>query len=256
MISLLLIVARLTALLLGLLWLVGLVSSSSPTTTIDADPHQSSKHRNVLMMASRHAIRAFESASSQQQPVAFFPVRKEEEPQQQQQNDESSTLHCEVVHIYLTQADISAHQFLENNGIPAPGVRFGGSIPARTSSSASTRNDESSDKSTLDAVTYNYLLTFLSASDCLATGAYTFAAAAAAASSDDASTTRDQITFTATCNALPYFTITGGQGRYAHATGHVQYQIPLAEDGGYRHEIHVCTTPNQSTTTSAWTRNI
>ena len=135
------------------------------------------------------------------------------------------TSSCTTLQVLLTKDDIQAGQWLENNGIPAPGVRFGGSIPL-------TNPDNDNEK----LGTYTYLLTFLPNNDCIATGAYIFTSDE---DDNDDYVSPSQITFTATCQALPYFTISGGQGPYQGATGHVQYQIP---DGtrGYRHAIHVC----------------
>lgn len=138
----------------------------------------------------------------------------------------SSTPTCTTVEVLLTKENIKAHQWLENNGVPAPGVRFGGSIPMIDP------HDDSQETQTIG--TYTYLLTFLPNNDCVATGSYTF-------TTPDKNTHEppSQITFTATCQALPYFSITGGQGLYSGATGSVEYQIP---DGtkGYRHAINVC----------------
>jgi len=75
---------------------------------------------------------------------------------------------------------------------------------------------------------YAYLITFLNDSfGCVANGAYTF-------------TTGDQITFTASCSGLPYFSITGGRGKYSGAEGFVEFQIPTDDGSGNFHEINIC----------------
>lgn len=147
--------------------------------------------------------------------------------QQQIQDVEQEQPTCTTVEVLLTHENLKANQWLENNGIPAPGVRFGGSIPIMD---PQTQDDMGQ---------YTYLLTFLPNNDCVATGSYTFTTSNTQEEASSSSLPGPQITFTATCKALPYFTITGGAGTYHGATGHVQYQIP---DGtrGYRHAIHVC----------------
>jgi len=75
---------------------------------------------------------------------------------------------------------------------------------------------------------YTYLITFLDDFfGCVANGAYTF-------------TTGDQITFTASCSGLPYFSITGGRGKYSGAEGFVEFRIPTDDDSGHFHEINIC----------------
>ena len=75
---------------------------------------------------------------------------------------------------------------------------------------------------------YSFLITFLdNAFGCLSVGAYTFV-------------NGSQITFTASCSGLPFFSITGGQGDYSGAAGYVEFRIPTADGTGNLHKIHVC----------------
>ena len=56
---------------------------------------------------------------------------------------------CSTIEVLLTHEDLKAGQWLENHGMPAPGVRFGGSIPLTHPETANPVGD------------YTYLLTFL-----------------------------------------------------------------------------------------------
>jgi hypothetical protein len=67
---------------------------------------------------------------------------------------------------------------------------------------------------------------FLPDSNCVAIGGYTFYYS------------QDEITFTATCKSLPFFTITGGKGKYMDAVGFIQFMIEV--DDGFIHEINLC----------------
>jgi hypothetical protein len=66
---------------------------------------------------------------------------------------------------------------------------------------------------------------------CVGTGAYTFGDAIEG-------TPRDQVTFTASCSNSPFFTITGGTGKYLGASGYVEFMIPV--EAGFRHDIYLC----------------
>lgn len=132
----------------------------------------------------------------------------------------SSKLDCEQVKILLTNERVDAGQSSEvrANGRPKAFDRQGGVIAF-------------SDPNDADIVLgdYTYLITFLDDSfGCVANGAYTWF------------TTGDQITFTASCSGLPYFTITGGRGKYSGAEGFVEFRIPTDDDSGKFHEINIC----------------
>jgi hypothetical protein len=131
----------------------------------------------------------------------------------------SSKLDCEQVKILLTNANVDAGQSSEVSagGLPKAFDRQGGVIAL-------------SDPNDVETVIgdYTYLITFLDDFfGCVANGAYTF-------------TTGDQITFTASCSGLPYFSITGGRGKYSGAEGFVEFQIPTDDGTGNFHEINIC----------------
>jgi len=78
-----------------------------------------------------------------------------------------------------------------------------------------------SDPNDLEATTngdYSFLITFLDASfGCMATGVYTWISG-------------DQVVFTASCSGLPFFSVTGGRGRFADKTGFVEFMIEVEGD--------------------------
>lgn len=122
---------------------------------------------------------------------------------------------CSTKTVLLKNDDIAAGQFSELTGPPKPFERQGGVI-------ALSDPDDSSKK----IGDYSNLITFLDNSfGCIATGAYTF-------------DTGDQVTFTASCSQLPFFTITGGQGEFKGAEGFVQFMIEDPE--GFTHDITIC----------------
>ena len=117
----------------------------------------------------------------------------------------SSKLDCEQVKILLTNASVDAGQSSEvpADGPPKAFDRQGGVVAFFDPNDAETMIGD-----------YTYLITFLNNSfGCVANGAYTF-------------TTGDQITFTASCSGLPYFSITGDRGKYSGS--------------GNFHEIYIC----------------
>jgi hypothetical protein len=91
-------------------------------------------------------------------------------------------LDCQKVTVLLTAADVQAGQFTELTGIPKPFDRQGGVIQLSDPDDASSKIGN-----------YSFLITFLDNSfGCIANGAYTF---------DNG----DQVTFTAACSGLPFF---------------------------------------------------
>jgi hypothetical protein len=121
--------------------------------------------------------------------------------------------------VLLTSADVTANQFAD--GLPAAGIRQGGTIPIRNPTNPTEVIGD-----------YSFLITFTSAFNpttrtigCIATGAYTFALG-------------EQITWTASCSGLPFFSITGGQGSFTDAAGFVEFMIPAPT--GFVHKINLC----------------
>jgi hypothetical protein len=121
--------------------------------------------------------------------------------------------------VLLTREDVLANQFLD--GPIGTGTRETGSIPLRNP-----------DNSTEVIGDYSYMVTFTTEFDnvtsqigCVGFGAYTFGLG-------------QQITFTASCAGLPFFSITGGQGRFTGAAGFSEFLIPVEE--GSLHRISLC----------------
>jgi len=139
-------------------------------------------------------------------------------------SDEGGSKNCHLISVLLTTEDTEKgfiDGFNDYSEI-AFGTIQGGTV--RLS------NPENSQETVGE---YTALTTFLGSFDaktfevdCADAGAYQFGPG-------------EQIAFSATCAGLPYFTITGGQGRYFGAYGHVEFMIPHPE--GFVHEIHVCT---------------
>lgn len=130
-------------------------------------------------------------------------------------NHQSSN--CKKFAVLLTSDNISSGDgtTAKNPALPVAFDRNGGVI------ALSDPNDP-----TTIIGDYSYLLTFLNDSfGCLANGAYTLSGT-------------DQVTFTASCSGLPFFTITGGRGKYAGAEGFVEFMIPVED--GFLHEINIC----------------
>jgi hypothetical protein len=129
--------------------------------------------------------------------------------------------HCKkVLTVFLDQGLVDANQFTEviTGNPPRVFDRQGGVVPI---------GDADAEDPTAIVGDYSYLITFTSpAFGCLANGAYTFHTGA------------DQITFAASCSGLPFFTITGGRGKYEGAEGFVQFMIPV--EGGNNHELYLC----------------
>lgn len=134
------------------------------------------------------------------------------------QAGQSSKLDCEQVKVLLTHANVAANK--DESETPDKTAikafdRQGGVVPLSDPNDAKTIIGD-----------YSFLVTFLNSSfGCLSNGAYTFL-------------TGDQITFTASCSGLPFFSITGGRGKYSGAEGFVEFLIPV-EDGSL-HEINIC----------------
>jgi len=146
------------------------------------------------------------------------------------QAKQSSNLDCEQVRVLLTTANVAAGQSSELTGAPKFGDRQGGSIVLLEPGLNNTMTDTI-------VGDYSYFITFLNGNvgnyGCLATGAYTFV------SPDSGNKTFfDQVTFTASCSGLPFFSITGGRGKYSGAEGFVEFRIPVAD--GFIHEINIC----------------
>ena len=132
----------------------------------------------------------------------------------------SSTKSCKkALTVFLDQSLVDANQYSEvQGGVPQVFDRQGGVIPI---------GDADADDPAVIVGDYSYLITFTTpAFGCVANGAYTL---------DDG---KDQITFTASCSGLPFFTVTGGRGKYEGADGFVQFMIPV--EGGNNHEIYLC----------------
>jgi len=134
------------------------------------------------------------------------------------QAGQSSKLDCEHVKVLLTDANVAAGQSSETqpNELPKAFDRQGGVILLSDPNDADTIIGD-----------YSYLITFLNNSfGCIANGAYTFL------------TGGDEVTFTASCSGLPFFTITGDRGKYSGAKGFVEFMIPVTD--GFTHEINIC----------------
>lgn len=133
-------------------------------------------------------------------------------------------IHSDLIEVLLTTNHTKEGLYLQED-LTVPGARQGYSV---------ILNDPNSTGTTIGR--YSALTTFYQASvrpfSCDSSGSYTFY------DSEDDALPRDQITFSATCETLPYFTITGGQGRFEGANGYVKYRIP--HEQGNLHEIHVC----------------
>lgn len=126
---------------------------------------------------------------------------------------------CHTIRVLLTEQDLKGVIY-ENDLFPNAGGIQGGTV-------ALSNPQDSSEK----IGDYTYLISFLPNMNCIATGAYTFF--------PSSGTRKEQVTFTASCSALPYFTITGGQGLiFRGSTGYVEFMIKV--DQGYIHEIHLC----------------
>lgn len=119
---------------------------------------------------------------------------------------------CRVLRVLLTDKDLKAERFDE--GV-LPGARQGGTVTLSDPEDPSRKIGD-----------YTFLITFLPDSNCVAIGGYTFY------------DSQDEITFTATCKSLPFFTITGGKGKYMDAVGFIQFMIEV--DDGFIHEINLC----------------
>lgn len=125
-------------------------------------------------------------------------------------------LNCRRVTVLLTDEDVAAGQFTELTGAPKPFDRQGGIILLSDPDDPKTKIGK-----------YRFLITFLDNQfGCIANGAYTF------------DNSGDEITFTASCAQLPFFTITGGQGKYSGAEGYVEFMISV--ERGNNHEIEIC----------------
>jgi len=132
------------------------------------------------------------------------------------QANQNYKLDCEQVKVLLTKANVDANQFSELTGPPKAFDRQGGVIPLLDPNDTNTTIGD-----------YTYLITFLNGiGGCLANGAYTFLSGG------------DQVTFTASCSGLPFFSITGGRGKYSGAEGFVEFMIPVED--GFIHEINIC----------------
>ena len=139
------------------------------------------------------------------------------------QANQSSELDCEQVVVLLTNANVDAGQTRESTDPPKTFDRIGGTILLEDPNDADTIIGD-----------YSYLITFLNNSfGCIANGAYTFLGGG------------DQVTFTASCGALPFFSITGGRGKYSGAEGFVEFMIP--EGDGFIHKINICSFSNSDT---------
>jgi len=137
------------------------------------------------------------------------------------QANQFSELDCEQVVVLFTRANIEAGQTSEVTGPPKTFDRIGGTI---------LLEDPKGDDNTTIA-DYSYLITFLDGiGGCIANGAYTFTGGG------------DQVTFTASCSGLPFFSITGGRGKYSGAEGFVEFMIPLGD--GFIHKINICSFSN------------
>ena len=138
------------------------------------------------------------------------------------QAKQSSKLDCEQVKVLFLDANVEAAQYSTQveGGVPKAFDSQGGVIPVSDPNDADTIIGD-----------YSYLITFLNdAFGCIANGAYTF-------KDTDGD---DQITFTASCSGLPFFTITGGRGKYSGAEGFVEFMIETDDKSGYLHEINIC----------------
>ena len=128
-----------------------------------------------------------------------------------------------TIQVLLTTNHTKEGKYLE--GDPTiPGARHGSSVILSDPSNSG-----------IQVGRYSVLTTFLRTTApglCVSSDAYAFFG------SEDDAPPRDQLTFAATCENLPYFSITGGQGIFVGATGYVEYMIPHEE--GTLHEIHVC----------------
>ncbi len=143
-----------------------------------------------------------------------------------------------AIKVLLTSNHKSEGMYLQED-LTVPGARHGFSVILSDPDNSARQIGRYTALSTFFRATLPYL--------CISYGTYTFG-------DDDALPPKDQISFSASCENLPFFTITGGQGRYAGASGYVQYMLPHEE--GNVHEIHICekheregtTTPNDGKT--------
>ena len=167
-------------------------------------------------------------------------------PMKTHNNTPSTSSSCRVFQVLLTHEDSKKH--IHSSFETPQEIQFGslqgGTIPLRSSASDNNTNDTNT-----IIGSYTFLNTFLGPVtnlqtmqvDCFGAGTYTFFQNDNnnhSKNNNEDTTSTDSISFAASCEHLPYLTITGGQGRYTNATGYIQYRIP--DPRGWLHEVHVC----------------
>ena len=136
------------------------------------------------------------------------------------QTNQSSKLDCKHVKVLLTDANIATGQFSETL------LGYGEPIKAFDHQARMINFVDANDAETIIG-NYSNLITFLDSSfGCIPNKVYTFL------------TGGNQVTFTASCSGLPFFTITGGRGKYFGAEGVFEVMIPT--EGTFTHTINIC----------------
>lgn len=134
-------------------------------------------------------------------------------------NKDEAAADCQQITTIFNLTIVNQNTVFVPSGPIAPGTRQLGSFsifdPVNT---------------TVAIGTYEFMTTFLNSNltdlGCIGVGSYTLGRSG-------------QITFTASCKTLPFFSITGGYDDFQGAYGFVEFNIPIA-DGVRLHKINVC----------------
>ena len=258
---------RVLLLVITLLVAMPMASNTNTTTNTMSLPLVQNMRRD----ASHSSLR-----QQQQQPPPPLSDKMQEQVITQQHhhnNDEKEdechtlTIHLNTTHIERDFVLVPSHTATTLQSSPmGPGTQQVGILPFVVSSSHQERNHNNKElQQQQQQGYYEVSITFLnqpsSPNDdstttttqppmgCIGVGAYTFLPVSPNvkqnhhSNTPSSSSSVDQITFTASCQGLPYLSITGGMGAYQGAYGQVHYNLPGRLPHTKRHEIHVCQRP-------------
>mmetsp|Transcript_19189 Transcript_19189/g.44791 ORF Transcript_19189/g.44791 Transcript_19189/m.44791 type:complete len:238 (-) Transcript_19189:575-1288(-) len=165
----------------------------------------------------------------QQQQATATSFQQSPPPPQSSSSGGGGNSHCETLDILLTHEDTKrgiTSDFGDDFSAIEFGTLQGGKVAMRHPDVAVVDNVMGE---------YTVLTTFLGPVamdrgssfqvDCYGVGSYQFGSSSANQDENHhGSRGGDQITFVAPCSGLPFFTITGGQGKYVGAQGFVEYR--------------------------------
>lgn len=221
-------------------------SHTTTSTTSMSHVQRKALHAQQKEASGSHPLMEFQQAFWKTHPQYHQQLLHPPQDAPKQTNidpsSSSSSDSCHVFQVLLTHDDSQKH--IHSSFDTPQEIQFGslqgGTIPLQSSASDNTNSIIGS---------YTFLNTFLGPVtdlqtmqvDCFGAGTYTFLQNDNHNEDTTSSPLQNSLSFAASCEHLPYLTITGGQGHYENATGYIQHRIPDSLQRGWLHEVHVCT---------------